>query len=144
MDDKMKMKVKNKTTAMTSFTDNKRTQTSSSTEHQTIGKLTMKEPHLPFDTVKNVLLGNLVTYVSMFGLPARILSYLLLPLMLLFFTMLQSRHRLELLFRQAPELIFLAWHALRHFSFFFFNMFICSLKKNIENRASAGSYDLSE
>ncbi|XP_067449714.1 patatin-like phospholipase domain-containing protein 4 [Thunnus thynnus] len=129
------MKVENKTTTLKSLTDNKRVQTSSSsTEHQSTGKLTTKEPPLPFDTVKNVLLGNLVTYLSMFGLLARIVSSLLLPLMLSFLAVLRSRRRLELLFRQAPKLVVWVWHVLRHFTFFFFNIFVCSLKKNIKDR----------
>eukprot|EP00064_Thunnus_orientalis_P006708 superscaffoldBa00000713_g6726 len=84
--------------------------------------------------LSNVLLGNLVTYLSMFGLLARIVSSLLLPLMLSFLAVLRSRRRLELLFRQAPKLVVWVWHVLRHFTFFFFNIFVCSLKKNIKDR----------
>lgn len=42
--------------------------------------------------------------------------------------------RVELLFSQVPELMFWAWHAMRHFTFFFYSIFICSLKKNINDR----------
>lgn len=40
-----------------------------------------------------VLLTNLLAFMSYFGLPGRILSQLLLPLVLYFYTMLQSRQR---------------------------------------------------
>ncbi|XP_070765937.1 patatin-like phospholipase domain-containing protein 2 [Enoplosus armatus] len=84
--------------------------------------------------VNNVLLGNVVTYLSMFGLTVRILSHLLLPLMLSFYAVHQSRHRLKMLFRQAPELVFWTWHGMKHFTFFFFNVVVCSLKKNMRDR----------
>lgn len=40
-----------------------------------------------------VLLGNIVSYLGMFGLPARILSYLFLPIVVSYYTALQGRHR---------------------------------------------------
>ncbi|XP_035500726.2 omega-hydroxyceramide transacylase [Scophthalmus maximus] len=42
--------------------------------------------------------------------------------------------RLELVFRQAPELVFWAWHSMRHFFFFFFKILVGSLKKNTKDR----------
>ncbi|KAK9515279.1 hypothetical protein VZT92_025939 [Zoarces viviparus] len=119
-------------TALTSFITNRRMQRDSPTEED--GNLPIKEPLLHFDMVKNVLLPNAVTYLSMFGLPARILSHLLLLLMLPFYALLQSRHRLELWFGQMSEFGFWAWQGLRHFTFFFFNTCVCTLKKNIQDR----------
>ncbi|GAA6229511.1 patatin-like phospholipase domain-containing protein 2 isoform X1 [Lates japonicus] len=128
-----KMKVEKETATMTSFISNGHMQMGNSTEHEWTGQQPTQKP-LSFDMVKNVLLGNVVTYVNMFGLPAKILSYIFFPLMLSFYVLLESRQRLELLFRQTPELLFWAWHGLRHFSIFFFNIFVCSLKKNIKDR----------
>nr|XP_005732741.1 PREDICTED: patatin-like phospholipase domain-containing protein 2 [Pundamilia nyererei] len=79
----------------------------------------------------NVLLSNVMTYLNMFGLPARILSYLLLPLMLSYYAVLQNRDRLELLFKQMPELLLLTWHTIRVFTFFFFEGAVSTIKKNI-------------
>ncbi|XP_053173940.1 omega-hydroxyceramide transacylase [Scomber japonicus] len=78
--------------------------------------------------LSNVLLGNQMMYLSMFGLPARILSNLLLPLMLAFFAVLKSSHR------QAPDLVYWIWRVFRHYNFFLFNIIVCSLKKNIKDR----------
>nr|XP_046252067.1 1-acylglycerol-3-phosphate O-acyltransferase Pnpla3 [Scatophagus argus] len=124
------MKMEKETTTLTSFTDNRSTQTSNSAEHESTGN----RPSLHFDMGKNALLVNLVTYVSMLGLTARILSHLLLPITLLFYAALQARHRQQLLFRKAPELVFWAFHCLRHFTFFFFNILLCTFRKNIKNR----------
>ncbi|XP_070695034.1 patatin-like phospholipase domain-containing protein 4 [Pempheris klunzingeri] len=126
------MKSEKETGTQTAFIDNSYMQMGGSTEHEST-RNQLQEP-LHFDVVKNVLLSNMVAYLSMFGLPAKILSHLLLPLMLLFNVVLQSRPRLELLFMQAPELMFWAWHGLRHFTFFFFNIVVCSLEKNIKDR----------
>ncbi|XP_028266293.1 patatin-like phospholipase domain-containing protein 2 [Parambassis ranga] len=117
---------------LTSFTDNKSVPMSP-TEQETT-KNRVQEPLLYFDMLKNVLLGNAVAYRSMFGLPAKILAYLFLPLMLSFYAVLQSRHRLELLFTQAPELAFWTWLALKQITFFFFNICVCTLQKNIKDR----------
>ncbi|XP_042348331.1 patatin-like phospholipase domain-containing protein 2 [Plectropomus leopardus] len=122
------------TNELTYFTANRCMQTRSSEECESTRNRPIKEPPHNFDMVKNVLLGNMVTYLSVFGLPARVLSYLLLPLMLSFYVLHQSRHRLELLIRQAPELMFWAWHGLRHFTIFFFNICVGTLKKNINDR----------
>ncbi|CAK6951543.1 patatin-like phospholipase domain-containing protein 2 [Scomber scombrus] len=104
MEEGEEMKVENKATILTSFTDNKRMQTgSSSTEYQSMGKFMTKEPPPNCDTAKNVLLGNQMMYLSMFGLPARILPNLLLPLMLAFFAVLKSRHRVM------PIILLLQW-----------------------------------
>ncbi|XP_074498844.1 patatin-like phospholipase domain-containing protein 4 [Sebastes fasciatus] len=126
-EEEKEVKVEKDAATLTSF---RRIQTCSSTDHDSTG---IKEPP-PFDTVKNVLLGNVVTYLSMFGLPARILSHLLLPLTLSFYALLQSRERLPLFFSQAPEWLFWAWHGLRHFTLFFYNVCVCTLKKNIHDR----------
>ncbi|XP_026223378.1 patatin-like phospholipase domain-containing protein 2 [Anabas testudineus] len=132
--DEEEVKVEEETASQTSFIDNRCMQIGSSKETE----LTRNQPSIDatmhFDMVQNVLLGNVVAYMSMFKLPARILSYLLFPLMLSFYTVLQSRRRLEWLFMQAPEWVFLAWHCLRHFTVFVFSIFISSFKKSINNR----------
>ncbi|XP_049436924.1 patatin-like phospholipase domain-containing protein 2 [Epinephelus fuscoguttatus] len=83
-DEEKEMKVEEKTT-LTTFRTDRRMQTRNSTEHELTGNRPVKDPPLHFDMVKNVMLGNMVTYLSMFGLPARLLSNLLLPLMLSFY-----------------------------------------------------------
>nr|XP_040049793.1 omega-hydroxyceramide transacylase [Gasterosteus aculeatus aculeatus] len=120
--------------ALTTFITDSCMQKGSPDEGELYKSPTIKEPPLDFDVVKNVLLGNVGTYLSMFGLPARILSHLLLPLMLSFYLLLRGRHRLEMLFRQVPEFAFWAWHGLRHFTLFLFNISVCTIKKNIEDR----------
>ncbi|XP_030279733.1 patatin-like phospholipase domain-containing protein 2 [Sparus aurata] len=106
----------------------------SSAEQVSTGNQQTEEPLPHFEVVKNVLLDTGLTYLGMFGLSVKLLSLLLLPLTLSFYTALQCRHRVELLFSQVPELMFWAWHAMRHFTFFFYSIFICSLKKNINDR----------
>ncbi|XP_044065691.1 patatin-like phospholipase domain-containing protein 2 isoform X2 [Siniperca chuatsi] len=106
IEDEEEMKAENETATLTSSIDNRSMQTGSSTDHEWSGNRPIKEPPLHFDMTKNVLLGNVVTYLSMFGLTVRILSHLLLPLMLSFYAVLQSRH----------------------------SIVVCSLKKNIEDR----------
>ncbi|XP_031167276.2 patatin-like phospholipase domain-containing protein 2 isoform X2 [Sander lucioperca] len=121
IEEEKEMKVENEAITLTSFTTKQRMQTGSSTEHELTGN-------------RPILLSNMVTYLSMFGLPVRILSHLLVTLILLFHALLQSRHRLELLFRQASELVFWVWHCQKHFAFFFFNICVCTLKKNTFDR----------
>ncbi|XP_039656175.1 uncharacterized protein LOC120558903 [Perca fluviatilis] len=134
IEEEKEMKVEKEAITLKSFITKRRMQTGSSTEHELTGNQPSKEPPLHFDMIKNVLLSNMVTYLSMFGLPAKILSYLLVTLILLFHALLQSRHRLELLFRQASELVFWVWHCQKHFAFFFFNICVCTLKKNTLDR----------
>ncbi|XP_038142275.1 patatin-like phospholipase domain-containing protein 2 isoform X1 [Cyprinodon tularosa] len=99
---------------------------------------TMQEPiedPLPhFDIMKNVLMGNVTTYLSMFGLPVRIFSNLLLPLVVSFYAMLQSRQRLKLLFKEVPQLVVWGWHFTRLTGFFFINILIYSLQRLIKDR----------
>lgn len=42
--------------------------------------------------------------------------------------------RLELFFRQAPELSFWVWQSLRYFTLFLLNIIVSTLKKNIKDR----------
>ncbi|XP_010745297.3 1-acylglycerol-3-phosphate O-acyltransferase Pnpla3 [Larimichthys crocea] len=128
------MKVDKETITLTSFADSTCMQTDSCTEHKLTGDRPIKDPRLYyFDMVKKVLLGNMGTYLSMFGLTTRILFYLLLPIMLSFYAIHRSSHRLELLFRQAPTLLFWVWHGLRHITSFFLNTFVCTLVKNMKD-----------
>uniref|UniRef100_UPI0037E97B7B patatin-like phospholipase domain-containing protein 4 n=1 Tax=Semicossyphus pulcher TaxID=241346 RepID=UPI0037E97B7B len=105
-----------------------------SAEVESTRKQPVKGASMSFDVVKSAVMGNMVTYLSLFGLPARILSHLLLPLIVSFYALLQTRQRLELLFTQAPELVFWVWHAVRHFTFFFYDIFVCTVKKNMQDR----------
>ncbi|XP_023280979.1 patatin-like phospholipase domain-containing protein 2 isoform X2 [Seriola lalandi dorsalis] len=126
------MNAKKKEATLTSFIGNTHMQTMLMGDSN--GNQAVQESPLHFDMVKNVLLGNPLTYVSMFGLPARILSYLLLPVMLWFYVVLQSSQRIELLFRQAPELVFWTWCTMRCYIFFLSNIFVRTLKKNMADR----------
>ncbi|KAM4570554.1 patatin-like phospholipase domain-containing protein 4 [Fundulus diaphanus] len=87
-----------------------------------------------FDTMKNVLMGNVATYLSMFGLPVRIFSHLLLPLVVSFYAVLQSRQRLKLLFKEVPRAVVWSWYFMRQFGNFFFGIIISSLRKLIKDR----------
>ncbi|XP_034732640.1 patatin-like phospholipase domain-containing protein 2 [Etheostoma cragini] len=128
------MKVEQEAMTLTSFITYKHMQTGSSTEHELTGNRQSKKPPLHFDMIGNVLLSNMVIYLSMFGVPVRILSHLLVPFILLFYALLQSKHGLELVLRKASELVFWVWHCQRHFLFFFFNICFCTLKKNTFDR----------
>ncbi|XP_056897890.1 patatin-like phospholipase domain-containing protein 2 isoform X2 [Takifugu flavidus] len=87
-----------------------------------------------FGMMKNALLGSIVSYFGMFGLPARILYYLFLPVMVSYYTAVQGRHRLELLYEQTCELLFWTYQCLRFLTIFMFNVFICTLEKNLKDR----------
>lgn len=50
-------------------------------------------PFICFHHYTSVLLGNIVSYLGMLGLPARILSYLFLPVVVSYYTALLGRHR---------------------------------------------------
>ncbi|KAK5863638.1 hypothetical protein PBY51_000655 [Eleginops maclovinus] len=123
-EEEKEIKVEKQTATLTSLTTKRHVQKVSSTEHELTGQI--KEPFLHFDMIKKVLLGNVVTYLSIFGLPVKIFYNLFLPLMLLFHTLLPSRHRLEFLTW--------AWQSLRHFTIFFFNICVGTFKKNIDDR----------
>ncbi|XP_071331098.1 patatin-like phospholipase domain-containing protein 4 [Trachinotus anak] len=131
IEEEEEMKAQKKAT-LTSFIDNRHMQ--AMLMGKSTGDQAVQEPPLHFGVVKNVLLENVVTCLNMFGLPERILSYLFLPLMLWFYVVLQCKQRMELLFRQAPELVFWTWCSLRCFFFFFSNIIVCSLKKNMMDR----------
>ncbi|KAK2851457.1 hypothetical protein Q5P01_007733 [Channa striata] len=125
--DDEEVKVEKEATTLTCFIKNKQ-----SNEHELARNQPISEPTLHFDVVKNDLRGNVVTHMSMFGLPVRILAYLLLPLML-FYTALRSRYKLELLLH-VTELAFCTWHGLRHFALFLCSIMVFSLKKNVNDR----------
>ncbi|XP_073325834.1 patatin-like phospholipase domain-containing protein 4 [Pagrus major] len=128
------MKAEKETATLTTLTDCRSVQTGSSAKQESTGNRQTEEPPPQFEVVKNALLDTGLTYLGVFGLPVKILSYLLLPLTLSFYTVLQFRHRVTLLFSQVPESGFWAWHAVRHFTFFFSSIFFCSLKKNLNDR----------
>ncbi|XP_060913172.1 patatin-like phospholipase domain-containing protein 2 [Labrus mixtus] len=133
MEQDQEVKEEKETITLTTYTDTGLTN-GSPTEPESTQNQPIKKPAERYDILKHVVLSNMVTYLSMFGLPARILSHLLLPFMVLFYAILQSRTRLELLFRQAPEFLYWLWHALRHFTIFFYEIVVDTLKKNIQDR----------
>ncbi|XP_061590836.1 patatin-like phospholipase domain-containing protein 2 [Cololabis saira] len=89
---------------------------------------------LQFDMVKKVLLGNMTSNLSMFGLPVRIFSTLFLPLMVSFYAVLQSRQRIKLLFSHFPEVVTWTWQSVRNCSSFFFSILVGTFKKLIKDR----------
>ncbi|XP_068162264.1 patatin-like phospholipase domain-containing protein 4 [Antennarius striatus] len=97
----------------------------------------IEERPLHHELLKNVLLFNIVTYLSKFGLRTRTLSHLLLSLMSVFYPVLQTRNRLESWFRQSPQTGFWVWYSIRHLTLFFFNMMADTIKKNIQNQLLA-------
>ncbi|XP_071762408.2 1-acylglycerol-3-phosphate O-acyltransferase Pnpla3 [Centroberyx gerrardi] len=131
-------KKEEETTALTAFTDNRCMQRDSSTEDESMNRneeeSAITEPTLHLDMIQNVLLCNLLIYLGMFGFPMRVFSYLLLPLTLLLCYIHQNMHRLDLWSSQAPVLLFGVWHGLRQFTFFFYSMFVHSIKKNLNDR----------
>ncbi|KAM6981810.1 patatin-like phospholipase domain-containing protein 4 [Tautogolabrus adspersus] len=133
MEQDKEVKEEKGTITLTTYTDNRLTK-GSPTEPESTQNQPMKKPAQRYDILKNVVQINMVTYLSMFGLPVRILFHLLLPLVVSFYGILQSRKRLELLFRQAPEFVYWLWHALRHFTIFFYEIVVNTLKKNIHDR----------
>ncbi|XP_034552107.1 patatin-like phospholipase domain-containing protein 2 [Notolabrus celidotus] len=99
------MKEGEETDTLPSFTDNEHVN-GVCAELESPQNQPTKEPNLHFDVMKNVS----------------------------FYAVLQSRKRMKMFFRQAPESSFWFWHAVRHFSFFFYEIVVCSLKKNVHDR----------
>ncbi|XP_043973288.1 patatin-like phospholipase domain-containing protein 2 [Gambusia affinis] len=93
-----------------------------------------EDPLHHFYLMKNVLMGNVTTYLSMLGLPVRIFSHLLLPLVVSFYAVLQSRQGLKKLLKEVPEFLVWNWYFMGHCGLFFLNIVICSLKKVIKDR----------
>ncbi|TNN82330.1 Patatin-like phospholipase domain-containing protein 1 [Liparis tanakae] len=133
-DKKMKVEKEKEATALTSFNTIKYMHKDRTADEKLDRTPPNEEPLCQFDMVDNVLLAIMVAYLSMFGLPARIVSHLLIPLMLFFYPLVKIKHRLELFFWRVPESGFWAWQGLRHFTIFFFNTCVCTIKKNIQER----------
>ncbi|KAM3618354.1 uncharacterized protein V6R79_019591 [Siganus canaliculatus] len=127
-------KMEKKTITVTSTSDKRCMQTDSSAKPESTGEQPVKEPAFTFDMMKNVFLGNMELYLGMVGLPARVLSSLILPLTLLFYIAILSQHRLVMLFTQPPELAFWVWCGIRHFTNFFSDVLTSSIKKNLKDR----------
>ncbi|XP_077371433.1 patatin-like phospholipase domain-containing protein 4 [Festucalex cinctus] len=122
------------TAVMSFFQGSQRMQMNTSAERQfPNGKPTLAELPLTFDTAQNVLMGNLTMYGSMLG-PSGFLTYLILPVMLLFQTLVETKEMVELLCRKSPEWAFWTWCSLRQYSIFFFGILLCTFKKNIKDR----------
>ncbi|KAK7884250.1 hypothetical protein WMY93_027373 [Mugilogobius chulae] len=88
--------------------------------------------HLDF--VEKMVLSNIMTNETMGRVTGRLYSYLLLPLLLMFFTVTQSWHRLQFWFKESPQWIFWTWAGLRHFTVFFYVICISTIRKNIYDR----------
>ncbi|XP_057678682.1 patatin-like phospholipase domain-containing protein 2 [Corythoichthys intestinalis] len=122
------------TTELPFFQGSQSKQINTSVELQSsTGKLTITELPLTFDSAKNVLLGNVTTYWSMLG-PSGYFTYLLVPMMLLFQTLIETVEIVEVLLRKTPERAFWTWCGLRQFAVFFFGIMICTFKKNLNDR----------
>ncbi|XP_061648865.1 patatin-like phospholipase domain-containing protein 2 [Phyllopteryx taeniolatus] len=122
------------TTVFSFLQNNESNWSNTSAEPQSIiGKLRVTELPLSWDTAKNVLMGNVTIYGRMLG-PSGFLTYLLLPLMLLFQALVEIEEIVWLLFQKTPELAFWTWCSLRQFSLFFFGILFCTFKKNLKER----------
>ncbi|XP_055021883.1 patatin-like phospholipase domain-containing protein 2 [Boleophthalmus pectinirostris] len=86
------------------------------------------------DFIQNVLLSNMMTNETMVGVTGKLFLYLLLPLLFLIFTVMQSWHRLQFWFRDSPQWIFWTWAGLKHFIVFFYRVCISTIRKNIDDR----------
>ncbi|XP_061525880.1 patatin-like phospholipase domain-containing protein 2 [Phycodurus eques] len=129
-DDEMETKV------FSFLQNNESNRSNTSAEPQsTIGKLRVTELPLSWDTAKNVLMGNVTIYGRMLG-PSGFLTYLLLPLMLLFQALVEIEEIVWVLFQKTPELAFWTWCSLRQFSLFFFGILFGTFKKNLKERVS--------
>lgn len=136
-DEEEEIKEEEESAALTASTDSRRLQTRDSTEDKSALKMNERaatEPAPHADMIQNVLLCNLLSYLSMFGFPMTVLSYLLLPLTMPLFYILQNRHRLQLWSAETPVLLFWLWHSLRQFTVFFTTIVICTIKKNVTER----------
>ncbi|KAM9785609.1 patatin-like phospholipase domain-containing protein 4 [Neosynchiropus ocellatus] len=80
------------------------------------------------EVLNSVLLLNMVAYLRMFGSPAVALSYLLIPVILPVVLVLRSRQWLE------SELAQWTWFSLKHFIWFFTNICISTVKRNLTDR----------
>ncbi|XP_054905556.1 patatin-like phospholipase domain-containing protein 2 isoform X2 [Poeciliopsis prolifica] len=127
--EEQKMKGGEQTNLKTAFKEHGSMQMFSSTVQEPI-----EDPLHHFYLMKNVLMGNMTTYLSMFGLPVRIFSHLLLPLIVSFYAVLQSRQGLKMLLKDVPEFVVWNCYFIGHCGIFFLNIFICSLKRLIKDR----------
>ncbi|XP_014886654.1 patatin-like phospholipase domain-containing protein 2 [Poecilia latipinna] len=127
--EEQKMKGGEQTDLKTSFKEHRSMQMFSSTVQEP-----SEDPLHHFYLMKNVLMGNVTTFLSMFGLPVRIFSHLLLPLVVSFYAVLQSRQGLKMLLKDIPEFVVWNWYFIGHCGLFFLNIVICSLKKLIKDR----------
>lgn len=89
--------------------------------------------HLDF-TAKNDVLKKLMTNETMEGMPGKLFSFLLLPLVLVFFTVMQRWHRLQFWFRESPQWIFWIWAGLKLYTFFALDVCISTIIKAICDR----------
>ncbi|CAL9703096.1 unnamed protein product [Knipowitschia caucasica] len=112
---------------LTSF--NAITQTKGSKEDSIRKQIVM---HLDF--IENVLLSNFMTDKNMVGVTGKLFSYLLLPLLLVLFTVRQSWHRLQFWLRKSPQWIFWTWAGLRQLTFFLYLICMSTIRKNIYDR----------
>lgn len=88
--------------------------------------------HLDF--IVNVLLNKLMIFETIDGMPGKLLTFMILPLLLVLFLIMQSWHRLQIWFRGSPQRIFWTWAGLRHFTIFFYDICIRTISKNVYDR----------
>ncbi|XP_019747136.1 patatin-like phospholipase domain-containing protein 2 isoform X2 [Hippocampus comes] len=117
------------TTASSFFQGNQSMQMSTSAELQSPAA----ERPLSFDTAKNVLMGNMTMYGSMLG-PSGFLTDLVLPMVLMLQTLVETKEIFWLLSQRTPAVAFWAWCSLRQFTIFFFSILFFTVTKNFKNR----------
>ncbi|XP_008412023.1 patatin-like phospholipase domain-containing protein 2 [Poecilia reticulata] len=127
--EEQKMKGGEQTELKTSFKEHRIMQMFSSTVQEP-----SEDPLHHFHLMKNVPMRNVTTYLSMFELPVRIFSNLLLPLVVSFYAALQSRKGLKILLKDVPEFVVWNWYFIGHCGLFLLNIVICSLKRLIIDR----------
>ncbi|XP_072304672.1 patatin-like phospholipase domain-containing protein 4 [Eucyclogobius newberryi] len=114
---------------LTNFTDSTMTQATGSKDDP-IRKLSA----MPLDFLENVLLRNIMTNETMVRVSEKLFTFLLLPLLLVVFTGAQSWNRLQFWLRDSPRWMFWIWAGFRHFTGFFYDICISTIRKNIYER----------
>ncbi|XP_028309329.1 1-acylglycerol-3-phosphate O-acyltransferase Pnpla3 isoform X1 [Gouania willdenowi] len=86
-----------------------------------------------FTLYVSVLLFHVMAYLSMLGFPAKILSYLLLPLVLLC-VLIQNWRRLGGMLSIPPSFLYFTWQNVRHSTIFMSSILMWTFQKNIKDR----------
>ncbi|XP_028309331.1 patatin-like phospholipase domain-containing protein 2 isoform X2 [Gouania willdenowi] len=88
---------------------------------------------LNLEIFNHVLLFHVMAYLSMLGFPAKILSYLLLPLVLLC-VLIQNWRRLGGMLSIPPSFLYFTWQNVRHSTIFMSSILMWTFQKNIKDR----------